>query len=129
MAIIKEKPDIILDNRKYYKVETVAKITGKHPETIRRMFRFDKFPKFKIGARYYIIEKNLQNYIIGRSMQSLTYEEFLVVVNKVITVKLKEMIPEIRKTFRECLNTYDKEFKRKSLSREEEKKERELISK
>jgi len=135
MAIIEQKPDMIIAGEKFYRVESLAKILNLNEDAVRRYFRLGKFPKFKQLKRWYMSEANLKKYILARSLKNLSNNELIEVINKVIDQKLKEnfeiLIPLIKKNTRQVLNIYEKRL-RESLKKEKrsypKREEREVLT-
>ena len=79
MEKILEKPDKTIGDIKYYNTDSVSKILGLHPITIRRYFREGVLPKVKFGQWWYVSQEDLEFFIINgklKKRENLTYRDY-----------------------------------------------------
>jgi hypothetical protein len=98
----KIKPLKIMKGIKFYCVEDLVKILEISPGSVRDYLRKGKIASVKVGIRFWVSERNLNDFLFCRGIRDLPDSELIEMIDKAVEVRYKawteEAIPLIQKT-------------------------------
>ena len=122
------EPSKIMKGIKFYIVEDLAKILDLTPGAVRKYLRNGRIASVKVGQRFWVSEKNLNNFLICQEIRDLSDEQIIAMINRAVEIKFKEWsdeaIPKMQKVVADFLLKKEKE---RDKEKEEFKEEMKLV--
>ena len=113
---------------KFFITEDLVKILKLTPGSVRDYLRKGKIESVKVGLRWYVSEKNLNNFLLCENIRKLPDDKIIEMVNRAVEIKYKEWtdeaIPKMQKIVADFLLKKEKE---RDKEKEEFKKEMKIV--
>jgi len=106
-------PSKIMKGIKFFCVEDLTKILDLTPGAVRDYLRKGKIASIKVGLRFWVSEKNLNDFLFCKGIRNLPDDQFIEMINEAVGVKFKEWtkkaIPLMQKVVADFLVEKEKE--------------------
>ena len=76
---LKNKPDKVIGEMKYYNTDSISKILELNPWTIYDYYKADYLPAIKIGKSWFVSKENLEYFIVNgklKKTEDLTFKDY-----------------------------------------------------
>lgn len=83
-------PKKIMKGIRFYNVPDLAKILNISEYSARVYLRDNRIPGVKVGRKWYIREKSLNDFLLCKGIRDLPDDEFVKMINKAVEIKFKE---------------------------------------
>ncbi len=121
----KVDPSKIVRGVKFYSVEDLVEILELTPGAVRDYLRKAKIGALKIGLRWWVSEKSLNNFLVCKGIRNLPDSELITMINKAVEIRFKEWTrratPLMQKIAADFLVEKEKEKFNKNIKKVEEK--------
>ncbi|MBA7514242.1 hypothetical protein ES705_06267 [subsurface metagenome] len=110
---------------RFYNVSDLAKILNITELSARVYLRQNKISGVKVGRRWYIREKSLNDFLLCKGIRNMPDDEMVKMINKAVEIKFSEWtekaIPLMQKVVTEFLIKKEKEKFKVNIKKVEEK--------
>ena len=110
---------------RFYNVPDLAKILNISELSARVYLRQNKIPGVKVGRRWYIREKSLNDFLLCKGIRNMPDDEMIKMINKAVELKFSEWtekaIPLMQKIVTDFLIKKEKEKFKVNIKKVEEK--------
>ena len=121
----KVDPSRIVRGVKFYSVEDLVEILELTPGAVRDYLRKAKIGALKIGLRWWVSEKSLNNFLVCKGIRNLPDSELITMINKAVKIRFEEWtksaIPLMQKVVADFLVEKEKEKFKVNIKKVEEK--------
>ncbi|MBA7514230.1 hypothetical protein ES705_06255 [subsurface metagenome] len=110
---------------RFYNVSDLAKILNITEFSARVYLRQNKIPGVKVGRKWYIRERSLNDFLLCKGIRNMPDDEMVEMINKAVEIKFSEWtekaIPLMQKVVTEFLIKKEKEKFKINIKKVEEK--------
>ena len=110
---------------RFYNVSDLAKILNITEFSARVYLRQNKIPGVKVGRKWYIRERSLNDFLLCKGIRNMPDDEMVEMINKAVEIKFSEWtekaIPLMQKVVTEFLIKKEKEKFKVNIKKVEEK--------
>jgi hypothetical protein len=118
-------PKKVMKGIRFYNAEDLAKILNITAYSARVYLREKRLPGVKVGRKWYIREKSLNDFLLCRGIREMPDEQLIIMINKAVEIKYKEwterVIPLVQKLVAKFLVGKEKERFNVNIKEVEEK--------
>jgi len=118
-------PKKIMKGIRFYNVSDLAKVLDISEFSARVYLREGKISGIKVGRKWYIREKSLNDFLLCRNIREMPDDQLMAMINKAVELRFEMWIetanPIIQKTITEFLIKKEKEKFKVNIKKVEEK--------
>jgi len=118
-------PKKIMKGIRFYNVPDLAKVLDISEYSARVYLREGKIPGVKVGQKWYIREKSLNDFLLCKGIRGMPDDEMIKMINKAVELKFSEWtakaVPLMQKIVTEFLIKKEKEKFKVNIKKVEEK--------